>query len=440
MYSIGVFTNEVSLKRILKLDHIIRERSNVTYLPYTSPEHLQFLYGENQDKFDGLLFSGSYPYNVLRKFFPQIADCPHAYFDLSPLDYYKTIACLAVQDPGLDFSRVYFDRPQVPVDFESVFQRADRPKLGTAPIDWPNVEALDWYQPLREYYRKLWDSGDVDLLVTRFASMNEYFEQDHIRHYYISPSQETMLETYQGLLHQLDSNAMREAVACVAFIDSPQALSESEKQILWDRLQQFNQQTGMPFLTYRLQHRFELTTNISTLKELTHQYTSCPLTAFLTEKLSVPICIGWGSADNVTEAYQNGLRALKQALSTKATATYIVLEDNIVIGPLSSAHRLICSDIPNQNLKKLSNQAGVSPLYLSKILYILQQKGSNTLSSEDLSFFLNVTTRSASRILNKLVTGGLASVEYNRQMNLRGRPAKIYTLHISPDKAASEKP
>ena len=182
MYSIGVFTNEVSLKRILKLDHIIRERSNVTYLPYTSPEHLQFLYGENQDKFDGLLFSGSYPYNVLRKFFPQIADCPHAYFDLSPLDYYKTIACLAVQDPGLDFSRVYFDRPQVPVDFESVFQRADRPKLGTAPIDWPNVEALDWYQPMREYYRKLWDSGDVDLLVTRFASMNEYSEQNHIRH------------------------------------------------------------------------------------------------------------------------------------------------------------------------------------------------------------------------------------------------------------------
>ena len=436
MYSIGVFTNEISLKRILKLDHIIRERSNITYLPYTSPEHLQFLYGENQGKFDGLLFNGSYPYNIIRKFYPQVAECPHAYFDLSALDYYKTIACLAVQNPELDFSRVYFDRPQVPVDFESVFQREDCPKLGTASIDWPNVEALDWYQPLQEYYKKIWDSGDVDLLVTRFASMGDYFEKNHIRHYYISPSQETMLETYQNLLHQLATNAILETAACVAFIDSPQALSESEQQALWDRLQQFNQQAGMPFLTYRLQHRLEVTTNTSTLKELTQQYTSCPLAAFLTEKLPVPVCIGWGSASNVTEAYQNGLRALKQALSTGTTSTYIILEDNVMIGPLSSEHRLICSDVPDKNLMKLSEQVGISPLYLSKILYILQQKGGNTLSSEELAFFLNVTTRSASRILNKLEAGGLAQVEYSRQMNLRGRPAKIYAIQIPQSEAA----
>ena len=343
-----------------------------------------------------------------------------------------------MQNPGLDFSRVYFDRPQVPVDFESVFQRVGCPKLGMASIDWPNVEALDWYQPLREYYKKIWDSGDVDLLVTRFASMGEYFEANHIRHYYISPSQETMLETYQNLLHQLDANAMRETAACVAFIDSPQTLSESEQQTLWDRLQQFNQQAGMPFLTYRLQHRFELTANTSTLKELTQQYTSCPLTAFLTEKLPVPICIGWGSASNVTEAYQNGLRALKQALSTGMTATYIILEDNVMIGPLSSAHRLICSDAPDQNLMKLSEQVGISPLYLSKIIYILRQKGGNTLSSEELAFFLNVTTRSASRILNKLESGGLAHVKYSRQINLRGRPAKIYSIQIPQTGAESK--
>ena len=79
---------------------------------------------------------------------------------------------------------------------------------------------------------------------------------------------------------------------------------------------------------------------------------------------------------------------------------------------------------------KLSEQVGISPLYLSKILYILRQKGGNTLSSEELAFFLNVTTRSASRILNKLESGGLANVEYSRQMNLRGRPAKIYSIHI----------
>ena len=101
MYSIGVFTNELSLQRILKLNDLLSQRSYITYLPYTSPDHLRFLYEENQGKFDALLFSGSYPYNVIRKFFPQVADVPHAYFDLSPVDYYKAIAALAIQHPRL---------------------------------------------------------------------------------------------------------------------------------------------------------------------------------------------------------------------------------------------------------------------------------------------------------------------------------------------------
>lgn len=44
MYSIGIFTNELSLARILKLDQEIGKKNQITYLPYTSPQHLQFLY------------------------------------------------------------------------------------------------------------------------------------------------------------------------------------------------------------------------------------------------------------------------------------------------------------------------------------------------------------------------------------------------------------
>ena len=246
MYSIGVFTNELSLQRILKLNDLLSQRSYITYLPYTSPDHLRFLYEENQGKFDALLFSGSYPYNVIRKFFPQVADVPHAYFDLSPVDYYKAIAALAIQHPGLDFTRVYFDRPQVPVDFKSIFLQEDAPRLGTAPIDWPNVDAPDWYVPLQEYYKQLWDSGTIDLLVTRFASMGSYFDTHSIRHQYLYPSQETMLETYQDLLHQLDASAMRAAAACVALIDVPKTLTQQEQQTLWSDCSSSTASPGCP--------------------------------------------------------------------------------------------------------------------------------------------------------------------------------------------------
>lgn len=102
----------------------------------------------------------------------------------------------------------------------------------------------------------------------------------------------------------------------------------------------------------------------------------------MTEKLSVPICIGWGSAGNISEAYQNGLRALKQATLYGDCATFISLENNVMIGPLSSTQRMVYNDIPDKNLIQISERVGISPLYLNKILYIIQQKQGNTLSSE----------------------------------------------------------
>ena len=154
---------------------------------------------------------------------------PHAYFDLSPVDYYKAIAALAIQHPGLDFTRVYFDRPQVPVDFKSIFCGgclADWHR----PIDFAQCGCSGLRAPSQEYYKQLWDSGTIDLLVTRFASMGSYFDTHSIRHQYLYPSQETMLETYQDLLHQLDASAMRAAAACVALIDVPKHRISRSKQ------------------------------------------------------------------------------------------------------------------------------------------------------------------------------------------------------------------
>ena len=430
MYSIGIFTNEQSLGQIMRIDEKMRRYSNVTYLPYSSPDHLKFLYEQNAGKFDAVLFSGSYPYNLIRKHFPGVDDIPHAYFNISDRDYYKLVAQLAFQHPGLDFSRVYFDRPEFPVDFFSIFQREDMPLLGTAPIDWARVDAADWYRPLQVYYKALWDSGKVDLLVTRFASMASYFRENQIRHQYLMPAPESMEETFRGLIVQLGASSIHGSAACIGLVLSPQALSAAQRTALRSRLQACNRQFGMPFLIYEQSDRYEITANNSVLKELTQQYTTCPVTTFLEAGLDFPICVGWGCASNVIDAHRNAQRAVKEASMCKSSAAFIVMEDNVIIGPLSSVRRIVYSDAPDPTLARLGEQVGISPLYLSKIASVRHQKGSSTLSSEELAFFLNVTTRSASRILSKLEAGGLAAVQYNRQLNLRGRPAKIYQIRL----------
>ena len=43
MYIIGVFATARSLRNILRIDNELRSQCNVTYLPYTSLEHLCYL-------------------------------------------------------------------------------------------------------------------------------------------------------------------------------------------------------------------------------------------------------------------------------------------------------------------------------------------------------------------------------------------------------------
>ena len=72
MYSIAIITSEYSLHNILRIDAYMRRQCKITYLPYSSPEHLQLLYKENAAAFDGLLFSGAHPYNLILERFGSI--------------------------------------------------------------------------------------------------------------------------------------------------------------------------------------------------------------------------------------------------------------------------------------------------------------------------------------------------------------------------------
>ena len=65
MYSIGIFASEYSLHNIMKIDTVLRRQCKVTYFPYTSMEHLIYLYRENAAFLDGMIFGGAFPYHIV---------------------------------------------------------------------------------------------------------------------------------------------------------------------------------------------------------------------------------------------------------------------------------------------------------------------------------------------------------------------------------------
>ena len=86
--------------------------------------------------------------------------------------------------------------------------------------------------------------------------------------------------------------------------------------------------------------------------------------------------------------------------------------------------------MPTNRIDYLRKKTGLSSLTLHRVISVIQQKNTNSISAEELAFFLNVTVRSASRILSKLEASGAAIVAQQRQLNLRGRPTKIYTINF----------
>ena len=308
----------------------MQEQCNVTFLTYTSNDNLVYIYQQNVNQFDALLFGGSYTYNILLERVGSISK-PCAFFNIADRDYYRVIAQLAIQEPGVDFSRVFFDQPDQPVDLEPVLG-----KKGLSIVEEidPSVTFGDYWNQGLNRYRELWQSGQADWIVSRFGSMEEQLQKEGIRYKLLLPSKESMLDTFYGLLLRLQEKKPP-GRGHGHWPAAPHSSSERQLEDLAMAAEQASRQMGGYFLVYRHGHHVELTVSAPTLWEATRQYTSSRLLPFLKKRLDFPFAIGWGCAEDVIAAHRGASRALKNALSQPASSAFLVTEDAYLIGPLA---------------------------------------------------------------------------------------------------------
>lgn len=424
MYSIGIIAVAASMKNIMEIDEDLQKHCNVTYLPYTSNDHLMYVYQQNVGRFDALLFGGEYTWNIIQERSGNIP-IPFAFFDVADRDYYRVIAQLAIQEPGLDFARVLFDKPETPVNFPVIFGRSDIPLI---------IDDFDCSLPYSDYwalelncYQKLWADGQVDWIVTRFGSMEEELQRLGIRYKLLLPSKESMLDTFFGLLLQLEQAAPREGTVCIGLF-TPNSSSRDTDQLdrLEDCICDYNRRMGDIFLLYRHGSRLEVTTSLTVLREMTRDYTSCPLLANLERALSFPVSIGWGYAENVIAAHQNAVRALRKAARQSGPSAYLVTDDGYIVGPLGSGPEQEITSLPH--LHPAEESCHIASDHQSKLRAALAKRDDPVLCAKELAGILDITTRSAARILLQLEKSGAARAYEKRSLNQRGRPTKYYQI------------
>lgn len=430
--SIGVFTAKESLKNLCKVDEIMQEQCDITYLAYSTMQELTKLYVENVSKFDGILFSGAYPHDYIMENICAISK-PCCYLDINDRDYYWLFAKLFSQNPGINFSRVYFDMPSDIEPFKNVFTPQNMPLMSDLLLNGNYAQQLQqFYSAAMIKYQQLWAEDRADLFVVRLTNLANSLEKQNIPYILLQPSPATIRDYYLSLISKIQLTRLENSLTACCVIKIAKEQPEKEDYIKLEKeLTRFNEEQNMAFVIRRNEDTFDVVTSSTVSMDITSNYSTCLLTSVLYERLDFSTWIGWGINFDVVTAHKNALHAIKHSQKDPKRYTYLINEKDEMVGPLVGDRSISYAVRPSIRTSYIGKALGISASNLEKIISLQNRKAIEEFSADDLAFYLNITLRSATRILKKLFEQGGAFPVKSEQLTGRGRPAKIYRIDLN---------
>lgn len=431
--NIGIFLPNFSLTRVQRILNVYNNEVNFHYYPYQTIEDLKVAFQENKEKLDAYFFSGQLAYMTA------IADGetytkPALYLTMSEADFYKKMFHILLEHPDLDLSRVFIDfysESQVIQNFVEELPVDKRPIIAK---DLGNYSLDNIYKESQKLHEALHTSGEIDWSFTRLANTLEDFEKKGINHFYFEISDETIQQAANELISTVRMNSLKSNQIVYGYLtfkfDNPDLL-ESKFLSIHSLLLEYNYHTNNQLIIDASKNYFEITTNYSVLEKMTNGFTSCGLLPYLTKEDVTIFHLGWGTGTNFTEAQINAKRASRISESNQLSSTYILQEDEQLIGPLTGVQH--DQNPTRQLLKKISidtlqERFNMSNDRVNKVLLAFDQVNLKELTSSDFASLLQMSPRSANRILKEAEENGLVTVKNDRESGLQGRPRKLYVL------------
>ena len=147
---------------------------------------------------------------------------------------------------------------------------------------------------------------------------------------------------------------------------------------------------------------------------------------YLEKVLDFKTDIGYGIEKSIIKAHNNARKAKKESVIYEKS--FLIDENNRMIGPLLSDHEITVSQDITSEIKDIARQAHLSTLTIQKLMSIKKLTGSKEITSQEIAGHLNMTIRNANRILANLEQSNLAHLIYEKSSNSKGRPVKVYEL------------
>lgn len=149
------------------------------------------------------------------------------------------------------------------------------------------------------------------------------------------------------------------------------------------------------------------------------------------KKEDIKVFVGTGLGMTAYESEINANKALEAAMSQGDSCIFKV-EDNKIEGPLLDSGELSYSFIMNKDeIDKMAEIIDLSPLYIQKINSIKEKHGKDTFTSDELSKYLDVSNRTANRIIKKIIDNNCGEEIGLETSKSVGRPKKIIKINFN---------
>ena len=141
--------------------------------------------------------------------------------------------------------------------------------------------------------------------------------------------------------------------------------------------------------------------------------------------------VGIGIGTTAYQAETNGYKALKRSIDSKDFEIYSIDENEFIKGPLGTSSELNYSLVTSDEyLLKISKKTGLSGESIAKIMAISESRQNKVYDTKELAEYLDISDRSARRILNKIVESGMGRVCAKGSSNGSGRPKNLIEVNF----------
>jgi hypothetical protein len=356
-------------------------------------------------------------------------------------DIRDVVLKLLVQDRNFDFSRTFIDvaskdngylglKELLPPEQWPYFLDDTIPDSSIA-ISELGVEKL--VGAVLQKHIQLHRSGAISLSITRFGVMVDKLEALGLPFVYILPSREYVVNFCLEVINSVNSGRSREQLIGAIAMCFPEAEARERERLM--------ARAGKLAVEFAASNGFDFTPSFEkdALVILTHRRDIAAMSSdfsesgfrgqLLPEKTTA--LIGLGSGRSIFQAKRNSLSALEISRNN-CDRIYLVDEENEVSGPLGSAKNALVR-VPDEDILHVAERLGLDHVYIQKIMSFAKLGNTDRVSADELADYLEVTVRTANRILTRILQSGGARVYEENVGGGRGRPRKFYELTFLED-------